>query len=151
MITIGIRAQPAGLVFAVYDSDLEAMVNVEEIRVPAAFDVPEGLKYVRSNLLDVLREYKVERAGVRVTEPSARSPSVERVQIEGVVQEAFASSTVRSFYVGQISSISRRLGMNRTDFKALVSGDKDPGVEGWDRQGTLQREAILTAMGAANV
>lgn len=151
MITIGIRAQPAGVVFAVYDSDQNAIVNVEEIRIPAAFDVPEGLKYVRSNLLDVLREYKVEQAGVRVTEPSARSSSVERVQIEGVVQEAFASSTVRSFYVGQISSISRRLGMHRTDFKALLSGDKDPGVEGWRQQGNLQREAILTAMGAANV
>lgn len=151
MITIGIRAQPAGLVFAVYDSDHKAIVNVEEIMIPAAFDVPEGLKYVRSNLLDVLREYKVEQAGVRVTEPSARSPSVERVQIEGVVQEAFASSTVRSFYVGQISSISRRLGMDRTDFKAMVSGDKDPGVEGWGKHGNLEREAILTAMGAANV
>lgn len=151
MITIGIRAQPAGLVFAVYDGDQKAIVNVEEIRIPAAFDVPEGLKYVRSNLLDVLREYRVEQAGVRVTEPSARSPSVERVQIEGVVQEAFASSTVRSFYVGQISSISRRLGMNRTDFKSMVSGNKDPGVDDWQKHGTLQREAILTAMGAANV
>ncbi|UVO55497.1 hypothetical protein [Sphingomonas sp. SUN039] len=151
MITIGIRAQPAGLVFAVYDSDHKVIVNIEEIRIPAAFDVPEGLKYVRSNLLDVLREYNVEQAGVRVTEPSARSPSVDRVQIEGVVQEAFASSTVRSFYVGQISSISRRLGMDRTDFKAMVSGGKDPGVEGWETQGNLQREAILTAMGAANV
>lgn len=151
MITIGIRAQPAGLVFAVYDSGPKTIVNVEEIRIPAAFAVPEGLKYVRSNLLDVLREYMVEQAGVRVTEPSARSPSVERVQIEGVVQEAFASSTVRSFYVGHISSISRRLGMERTEFKAMVSGYKDPGVENWGQQGSLQREAILTAMGAANV
>jgi len=151
MITIGIRAQPTGVVFAVYDSDQNAIVNIEEIKIPAAFDVPEGLKYVRSNLLDVLREYQVEQAGVRVTEPSAQRPSVERVQIEGVVQEAFASSTVQSFYVGQISSISRRLGMNRTAFKAMVSGDQDPGVDNWKEQGALQREAILTAMGAANV
>lgn len=151
MITIGIRAQPAGLVFAVYDSEQNVIVNIEEIRIPAAFDVPEGLKYVRSNLLDVLREYNVKQAGVRISEPSARSPSVERIQIEGVVQEAFASSTVHSFYVGQISSISRRLKMNRTAFKEMVSGDADPGVEGWEQQGSLQREAILTAMGAADV
>jgi hypothetical protein len=151
MITIGIRAQPSGVVFAVYDSGQNAIVNVEEIRIPSAFALPEGLKYVRSNLLDVLREYQVEQAGVRVTEPSARSPSVERVQIEGVIQEAFASSTVRAFYVGQIASISRRLDMDRTDFKAMISGEKDPGVEGWGQQGVHQREAILTAMGATNV
>ncbi len=151
MITIGIRAQPLGVVFAIYDSEKRITVNVEEIKIPAAFGVPEGLKYVRSNLLDVLREYKVKHAGVRVTEPSARGLNIQRVQIEGVVQEAFASSTVSSFYVGQISSISRRLEMDRKNFKAMISGEKDSGIEGWAEQGALQREAILCAMGAAHV
>jgi hypothetical protein len=150
MITIGIRAQPKGLTFAIFDSNAKEVLNVEDIKIPSAFSVPEGLKYIRSNLLDVLREYSVTQAGVRVTEPNAQSMSIERIQIEGVVQEAFASSTVYAYYVGQISSISARLGMERTDFKPLTAGVKDLGIENWSQHSSVEREAILCAMGAVN-
>ena len=148
MITIGIRAAPKTVTFAVYDCEAEAVVNVEEIKIPAAFSTPAALKYVRSNLLDILREYKVERAGVRVTEVSAQSPSIERIQIEGVIQEAFASSELQSYYVGQISSISKRLGIDRARFKPLINGENDFGIENWKAMGKEEREAILCAIGA---
>lgn len=150
MITIGIRAQPKGLTFAIFDSDEQKVMNVEEIKIPAAFTVPEGLKYLRSNLLDVLREYTVEQAGVRVTEPNAHGMNVERIQIEGVVQEAFASSTVCAYYVGQISSIAARLGIKRVEFKPIAAGERDPGIENWSEHSNVEREAILCAMGAVN-
>jgi len=146
--TIGIRAAPKSVTFAIYDSEQSLVINVEEIRIPAAFPTPAALKYLRSNLLDVLREYQVERAGVRVTEPSAQSMSIERIQIEGVIQEAFASSDLHSYYVGQISSISKRLGLDRTRFKPLVAGENDLGIENWDKMSKEEREAILCAMGA---
>ena len=92
VITIGIRAAPSAVTFAVYNTDAKEVVNVEQIIIPAAFTTPDRLKYLRSNLLDVLREFKVEQAGVRVTEPSAKMANVDRIQIEGVIQEAFASS-----------------------------------------------------------
>jgi hypothetical protein len=69
-------------------------VNVEEIKIPAAFDVPDRLKYIRSNLLDVIREFRVESAGVRVTEPNADA-STERIQIEGVIQESYILTMVQ--------------------------------------------------------
>lgn len=148
MITIGIRAAPKVVTFAIYDADENTIVNVEEIKIPAAFPTPAALKYVRSNLLDVLREYKVERAGVRVTEAFSPHLSIERIQIEGVIQEAFASSELESYYVGQIASISKRLGIDRNKFKPLVDGDSDPGVENWSTMGKEEREAILCAIGA---
>ncbi len=147
MITIGIRAAPKVVTFAIYDADEEAIVNVEEIKIPAAFETPAALKYVRSNLLDVLREYKVESAGIRVTEGLA-TPNIERIQIEGVILEAFASSELRSYYVGQIASISKRIGIDREDFKPFADGKKDPGVENWTKMSKEAREAILCAMGA---
>lgn len=150
MITIGIRAAPRVVTFAVYDSEAERIINVEEIKIPAAFSMPDGLKYLRSNLLDVLREYEVEQAGVRVTEPSAQSPSVERIQIEGVIQEAFASSNLSKYYVGQISSISSRLGIDRARFKPLVDGENAYDIENWDKMTKEQREAVLCAVGAMN-
>ncbi|MDN7899076.1 hypothetical protein QZM82_23075 [Burkholderia cepacia] len=149
MRTIGIRAAPKAVTFVVFDADADAVLNVEDIRIPIAFHTPEALKYVRNNLLDILREYGIERAGIRVTEPNAQSPNIARIQIEGVVQEAFASSLLKSYYVGQISSISARLGIERADFKRYVDGQLDWPVENWASLRKEQREALLCAMGAS--
>jgi Holliday junction resolvasome RuvABC endonuclease subunit len=151
VITIGIRAAPKVVTFAVYDSTSRTVINVEEIKIPAAFSLPDRLKYVRSNLLDVLREYKVERAGIRETEPAAQSSSIERVQIESVIQEAFASSELKGYYVGQIASISARIGIDRSEFKPLVDGSREYDVENWTTMTTVGREAVLCAVGAVNV
>lgn len=148
MRTIGIRAAPKAVTFVIFDTKDRCVVNVEEIRVPAAFQTPDALKYIRSNLLDILREYDVEKAGIRATEPSAQSMNIERIQIEGVVQEAFASSDLKTYYVGQISSISKRLGFERARFKPLVSGENDLEIEGWEKLSKEAREAMLCAMGA---
>jgi len=151
MKTIGIRAEPKAVTFVIYDSDEQAVVNVEEIKIPAAFSWPEALKYVRHSILDILREYEVEKAGIRVTEASAKSgPSIERVQIEGVVQETFASSSVDAYYVGQISNISSRAEIPRDDFKRYVSGELEFDVENWDGMSSNAREALICAMGAVN-
>jgi hypothetical protein len=151
MITIGIRAAPTVVTFAVYDSVAKAMVNIEEIKLPAAFTTPDSLKYLRSNLLDILREFKVQKAGVRAIEPSAQNPSIARIQIEGVIQEAFASSELVAYYVGHISSITSRLGIERSAFKPLVEGDKEYPVENWKELSKEEREAVLCAVGAVDV
>jgi hypothetical protein len=73
------------------------------------------------------------------------------LQIEGVIQEAFASSSLESYYCGQISSISSRLGIERTNFKKFVSGELNyEAVENWSDLDSIQREATLAALGAIN-
>lgn len=150
MITIGIRAAPKAVTFAVYDCIRKTVLNVEAIKIPVAFNVPERLKYIRSNLLDVLREYDVEKAGVRETEPTSQRLNIERIQMEGVIQEAFASSALTAFYVGQISSISSKVGIPRADFKPYVDGEKEYPVENWVGLSKEEREAVLCAVGAEN-
>ena len=149
MRTIGIRAAPKEVTFVVFDADEVGVLNVEDIRIPIAFHTPDALKFIRNNLLDILREYGIERAGIRVTEPNAQSPNIARIQIEGVVQEAFASSLLKSYYVGQISSISAQLGIARADFKRYVDGQLDWPVENWASLSKVQREALLCAIGAS--
>jgi hypothetical protein len=151
VITIGIRAAPRVVTFAVYDTARRAIVNIEAIKIPAAFSRPDSLKYVRSNLLDILREFKVEKAGIRATEPSSQAQSIERIELEGVIQEAFASSNLTSYYVGHISSISARLGINWTEFRPYVEGQRDYDVENWATMSREQREATLCAIGAESV
>jgi hypothetical protein len=147
--TIGIRVAPKAVTFVVYDSDEDSVLNVEDIRIPIAFATPDALKYVRNNLLDVLREYEIERAGIRVTEPSAQTTNIDRIQLEGVIQEAFASSNLQDYYVGQISSISKKLGIQRTDFKRYIEGELQWDVENWEVLNDKQREALLCAIGAS--
>jgi hypothetical protein len=147
MRTMGIRVAPKEVTFAIYDSDSKSLVNVEEIKVPAAFTVPDALKYIRNNILDVLREFHVSKAGIRVSEGSAQTINITRVQIEGVIQEAFASSNLDGYYIGQIASISSRIKISRTDFKPLVRGTIDYDIENWHSMSQEQREAILCAVG----
>jgi hypothetical protein len=150
-ITIGFRATPTDVRFAVFDGDQRSVVNIEILRIPTAFSGPEGLKFIRSNVLDILREYDVDYAGIRTTEPSAKSIDLRRVQVEGVIQEAFASSTLTSFYAGPIAIIAHRLGVDRTRFKPMVAGENDFDIEGWEGMPGNSREAVLAAIGAANV
>lgn len=149
MNTMGIRVKPGEVTFAVYDTEAAAVVNVEIIKIPKALPTPDALKYVRNNILDVIREFSIARAGLRVTESSAQSRNVERIEIEGVIQEAFASSCLQGYYIGQISNISRRVGFARDQFKRFVSNEipYEP-VENWDELKPEAREAIFAALGA---
>jgi hypothetical protein len=151
VITIGIRAAPSVVTFAVYDTEGRRIVNIETIKIPSAFSRPDGLKYVRSNLLDILREFEVDKAGIRATESSSQSFSIERIELEGVIQEAFASSNLAAYYVGHISSISARLGINRTQFRPYVEGTEEYDVENWATLSREAREAVLCAIGAEHV
>lgn len=151
MRTIGIRVKPDEVTFAVYDTAEQSIINVETVRIPAALQTPDALKYVRNNVLDIIREYGIDQAGLRVTENVARSVSVRRIEIEGVLQEAFASSTLRRYFAGQIATIAAKLRIDRPDFKRHVSGEIPfQMVENWDELGEHQREAVLTAVAAEN-
>ena len=148
--TIGFRATPTDVRFAVFDGDQRSVVNIEILRIPTAFSGPEGLKFIRSNVLDILREYDVAYAGIRTTEPSAQSIDLRRVQVEGVIQEAFASSTLKGFYAGPIAIIAHRLGIDRARFKPMVAGENDLGVDGWADMPTDPRCPVTSAHGRSD-
>lgn len=151
-MNLGVRASPSEVTFCVLDPEKRTIRNISSIVVPKALSTPEQLKHIRLHILDILREYKVTHAGIRTLEATAQSVPVTRVQIEGVIQEAFASSDIQSYYVGQISNISAKAGIPRTDFKPLVDGSKTlEGFDGWEDLSKEEREASLCAMGASNV
>jgi alpha-mannosidase len=151
MHCLGIRTKPSEFIFAVYDSDINTLVNVEKVKIPKALQAPEALKYVRNTILDILREYKITMAGIRVTESNSQYLNIHRIEIEGVIQEAFASSSLASYYVGQISSLASRIGIPRVDFKRYVKGEIDFDlVQDWDELDKDEREAVLTAIGACS-
>jgi hypothetical protein len=146
MIAIGLRASPSQVAFAIVDRGANAVINIDWILIPKAFEMPEALKYVRGHILDILREYDVKRAGVRVTEPNSQRMSIDRIQLEGVILETFASSNLDQFFIGQISTIAGRLGIPRANIKPMLDRDEHPEIEGWGELHTHQREALLCAL-----
>lgn len=152
MNTLGLRASPTEVTFCVYSSENAEILNVEEIKIPNALEMPEKLKYLRSTVLDVLREYQIDKAGIRLTEHSARSPSVDRIQIEGVLQEAFASSMLKSYYQGALVTIASKLETDKTTLSHLIKKDAEyDAIDNWSDFSEKKREAILAALGACNV
>jgi len=151
MRNIGIRVSPRIVTFAIYEKKDANIINIEDIKIPVALFMPDALKYIRNVIIDILREYQITDAGIRITESNAQKISIERIQIEGVIQEAFASSNLNSYYVGQISSISARIGIPRTDFKKYISNDLVlENIEGWADMSINQKEAVLCAIGASH-
>jgi hypothetical protein len=149
--SLGIRVKPFSVIIAIYNTESNSIVNVEDIKVPKALSTPESLKYVRNSILDILREFNIENAGLRVVESNSQTLNIRRIETEGVIQEAFASSILSAYFCGQISTITAKLGIPRTDFKMYVDGRKEfEKIENWDSHNKEEREAILTALGAVN-
>lgn len=153
MNTLGLRASPKEVTFCVYDTVSSDIVNIEEIKIPNALDMPEKLKYLRATVLDILREYDIDSAGIRLTEFNARSVCFERIQIEGVLQEAFASSTLREYFQGALTTIASKLGKDKTILANLIKNKASDyvGVPNWRQYTDKEREAVLAALGAEHV
>lgn len=149
MNTLGIRVKPNSVIIVIYDSEENVIVNVEDVKIPKALPTPEALKYVRSSILDILREFNISNAGLRIVESNSQTLNIRRIEIEGVIQEAFASSILSAYFCGQISTIAAKLNMPRADFKLYVDGEQDfENIENWGNHNKDEKEAILTALGA---
>ncbi|OOE82380.1 hypothetical protein BZG25_00565 [Salinivibrio sp. ML198] len=152
MNILGIRVEPKKTTFVVLgkvDGQFE-VINSEVIKVPSALDFPEKLKYIRNCVLDILREYSICYAGIRVAEANTQNLDITRLHIEGVVQEAFSSSNVGSYFTGRKTSIAARLNLKPKQLDAVFKGERDfNGVVNWNiLSNKNSREAALVAMGA---
>lgn len=152
MRSLGIRVEPKATTFAVldYDDDVASVLNVELIKIPAALDFPEQLKYVRNTVLDIIREYEVSVAGIRVAEGNTKNLSIERIHIEGVIQEAFSSSAIDRYFVGRKVSISKKANFTSSQYSDYISGNQDfLVINNWEFAKTKSaKEAVLVGYGA---
>jgi Holliday junction resolvasome RuvABC endonuclease subunit len=127
------------------------IVLVDKIIVPKSLETPEQLKFLRSTLRDIINENDVKYACIRITESNARQVNIPRIYLEGVAQELIASSTVEKYYIGQISSISAKLGIDRAEFKPYISGQNlFMEMEIWSDISLEERESIMAAVSALN-
>lgn len=130
------------------------IICCEIINLPSALNFPQQLHYVRNTILNFIREYSIEVAALKLTEGNSYGTDSQRLNIEGVIQEAFAGSTIRKIFLGRAKSISKRLSVNDAKFKELTKGKANPSIldkENWKLCSNEQlREACLVALGAIN-
>lgn len=149
MNNLGIRVQPNKITFAIFNSETEEIINVETIVVPKALEIPEQLKFIRNSVLDLLREYKITRAGIKVTENNSQSLSIERLYIEGVIQETFASSSIEKYRTFVLSNMVKQFNTNATKIKRYLKNEEDDIGIAFDLsifKKTEEKESILSAM-----
>lgn len=152
MNSLGIRVEPKKVTFVVifFLENQAEILNVETIKIPLALDFPAKLKYVRNTVLDIIREYNIQVAGIRIAETVSDNINTNRLHIEGVIQEAFSSSTVNSYFTGQLMSISRKLGINKDTYKDLLKSKSNfSKINGWSLCTNAEsKEAALVGYGA---
>jgi hypothetical protein len=154
-ISIGIRASPSVIYYSIIeekeDKTFEFLV-LDKVIVPIALQLPEQLKFIRNTFLDIISEFQVNKACIRVTESMAQTTNSKRISIEAVIQELFASSTVQRYYVGQISNISAKLSIPRDELIPLIEGkQKYKDIDDWNAYSKEIRESILSSFSALNL
>ncbi len=152
MRAIGFRVAPAAVTYAVVEgtADEATVLVADDIPVPSALWPPNQLHFVRTVLLDIMAEYQVDRAGLRLAEGLA-TPTPARLYLEGVLQELLASSAVTWYFTGNKARIAKLLGFggDQPRLTALIDGASAPSWDaGWARYTLERREAILTAWAA---
>ena len=128
------------------------LLNASAVFIPPALETPRKLQFIRTTLLDVMDEYAVTRAGLRLAEGTAQQRNPFRLNLEGVVQELLASSNVERFVSGPIATIASLLGQrDRKVIKALITGEASPAYAmDWASLSVDEREAVLMAVSAAS-
>jgi hypothetical protein len=155
MNIIGIRVQPSKVYYTIISPTPEfiQILDVNAVKVPASFNWPEKLKYIRRTFYDIIDEYKISKAGMRQTEAYSKNDNNDRVVIEGVIQELFASSSIEKYFIGGIVTISAKLHIPHDGtFKELVEGKEIYNdIEGWNDYNKEEKESILTCFAAFNL
>lgn len=125
------------------------LVDSFYLNIPAALEIPEQLAFIRTNFLAIITQYDIKKAGLRITEAIAKNPMTYRMNIEGVLQELFANSSIEDYALINISKISSSLSKPKGVIKGYI--EKEDVLEGYDEEEwnafkTEERECILTAM-----
>lgn len=148
-VAIGIRARPKEIFYSVMESTdgQTKLLSSSKLIIPVALSMPEQLKFVRTTMLDIIYEFGATKAGIRITESFAPGADNTRVGLEAVIQELLASSSVESYFVGQIANISRRLSFPKENFKKFVANELEyQAVENWRTFGKEAKESILVGL-----
>jgi septum formation topological specificity factor MinE len=155
MKSIGIRTTPKEVFFTVIEQneDENEIKVTDKLVLPVSMNVPDKLNFVRKTIIDIINQYNINKAGIKITEGNAQRLSIERISIEAVIQELFSGCSIKNYFGGNISKISKLLGLpNNGVFKKIIKGDEIPDeLEFLTDMSEYHKESTLAALAALNL
>lgn len=143
---IGIRVSPSEIYYAIAEdngSKESISVSLDSIVVPGALPLPRRLSYIRTVLQSIITEQSVTIAGLRLAEIVAK-PNLERVYIEGVIQEFFENSTIEQYETHRIQTLAYRFKQKPQMLKDWINNNQIPDwYDGWSNLNKGKRESLL--------
>jgi Holliday junction resolvasome RuvABC endonuclease subunit len=152
MIGIGLRVYSNSNIFYTIIEETETEFNyisISNLKIPLALNEPERLNYVRNTLLDIISEYKIDTALIRVKESvsNVTGLSIQRFYVEGVILETLAAANISKYKLGKIATITSLLSIETSKFKEYANNEITfellPSDLDWSKLTLEERESIL--------
>lgn len=153
--SIGIRATPKEVYFAIV-KEQEGVCQlhvVDKVILPKTLSYPEKLQYLRGLLVDIIAEFNITNACIRITESTAERTSTKRVSLEAVIQELIASSCIVKYKTIRKQSMASLLDLESSELTDFICKKRESvkGINIGDLYNSQEREAILSAYCALHI
>jgi len=148
---IGFRVTPSATHYAVVQkqSDGFCVIAAEKITHPKALHPPDQLKHIRQTVFDLIREHQAAFGGIKLIEGNSQTRDPFRLNVEGVVQESFASSPLDHYFFGTIPKLTGVFRFeDKKKMKAILDGATRFDPVDLASFGKESREAIVSAVAA---
>ncbi len=160
MIGIGLRVYSNSKIYYTIINETEdeyIYLTTSHLKIPIALNEPERLNYVRNTLLDIIDEYNIESALIRVQELmyGVTETTIQRFYVEGVILETLAGGNISNYKLGKIATITSLLKIEPGDFKEFADNVKQfdllPDDLSWKDFCLEERESILACHASLNL
>lgn len=124
MGSIGIRAKPEEIIFAIYKND---DVFVDSILLPDFLKNEEKLSYLRNALNDIFNEFQIKNGALKVMEGNIRSINngvFRRIENETIIKEILYSSGIENYKMLKNSNFSSLLSEEKSIVTELIKGSR---------------------------
>lgn len=153
MKSLGLRVSPRTIFFCIVelkDEQVDILVT-DKIIVPYALETPDKLSFVRILVYTIINQYKIDNAIIRRNEDGIKKVDINRLNIEGVLQELVSNCRIMRYKIYKLSQLGTLLKCSASDLKSCINGDNLYGIKNWDKYKKEERESILCALAATEL
>ena len=122
MTAIGIRVTPSEVYYSILTEGF-SIVTVSKVIIPKALEDPDKLTFIRTTFISIIDEYNIKNAGIKLIEYGVRNPSFFRINVEGIIQELFANSSIQKYFYGAIPKIASLIKEDKSNLKRYFKGE----------------------------
>lgn len=126
MGSIGIRAKPEEIIFAIYKDE---QVFLDSILLPIFLKNEEKLSYLRNSLNDIFNEFEIKNGSLKVMEGNIKiinSGVFRRIENETIIKEILYSSGIENYKMLKNSNLSSFLSEDKSIVTELIKGKRKP-------------------------